>query len=209
MLRWFSALELSVAHRRLPSASPDERRWVTDSEVDLMRALHDEHAGPLWNYCLRLTRGDHVHAEDVTQETFVRAWRHPSVLARSPDSIRAWLFTVARNIVIDGVRAKSSRPRQVADSALSQLPAEDSVEDQVERAVLGWEVAEALADLPSHHRDVLVQTYYLGRSVSEAAAALRVPEGTVKSRAYYALRHLGVLLEERGVGPISSGGDLR
>ena len=82
---------------------------MSDSQVDLMRALHDEHAASLWGYCLRLTGGDHARAQDVVQETLLRAWRHPSVLDQSQRSARSWLFTVARNVVIDDWRTRRSR----------------------------------------------------------------------------------------------------
>jgi RNA polymerase sigma-70 factor (ECF subfamily) len=169
-----------------------------------MRALHDEHASPLWNYCLRLTRGDHVHAEDVTQETFVRAWRHPSVLARSPDSIRAWLFTVARNIVIDDWRSSHSRHEVPTEDAsrFRQGPGVDAGEqsDRTNELLQSWVVADALRSLSPDHRRVLVECYYLDRTIAETARRLEVPEGTVKSRMHYALRALRLALDERGAG---------
>ncbi|HEY6738778.1 MAG TPA: sigma factor, partial [Actinopolymorphaceae bacterium] len=64
-----------------------------------MRALYAEHAGPLFGYVLRLVRGDRQRAEDVVQETLVRAWRHPEALDPARGPLRAWLATVARNIV--------------------------------------------------------------------------------------------------------------
>ena len=67
----------------------------------LMRQLHDEHASALWHYCLGLTGRDRARAEDVVQETLLRAWRNFSVLDESRGSGRGWLFTVARIIVID------------------------------------------------------------------------------------------------------------
>ena len=69
-------------------------------QVALMQQLHDEHAAALWGYCLRLTGHDRARAEDVAQETLLRAWRHFSVLDEARGSVRAWLFTVARYIVI-------------------------------------------------------------------------------------------------------------
>lgn len=73
--------------------------------------------------------------------------------------------------------------------------------DDISRALESWTFAEALADLSPEHRSVLIETYYRGRSVSEAAAALGIPPGTVKSRSYYALRALKLALEERGLAP--------
>ncbi|MGH8867970.1 MAG: sigma-70 family RNA polymerase sigma factor [Actinomycetes bacterium] len=164
------------------------------ADDQLVRVLYTEHAGPLLGYVLRLTRGDRHQAEDVVQETLLRAWRHPDALADARRSVRPWLWTVARNLVIDGERARKARPQEVGQDALDFV----ADEDEVERALDAWEVSEALAGLRPEHREVLLQTYYRGRSVADAARALGIPEGTVKSRTYYALRALRLALEERG-----------
>jgi RNA polymerase sigma-70 factor (ECF subfamily) len=164
------------------------------ADEQLIRALFDDHAGPLYGYVLRLT-GDPGRAEDVVQETLLRAWRNPDVLADRP--VRAWLFTVARNLVVDQHRARRSRPQETSDEALAVI----SGEDELERAVESWAIAEALAALRPEHREVLLETYYRGRSVKEASEILGIPPGTVKSRTYYALRALKLALEERGLAP--------
>ena len=85
---------------------------MPDSAVVLMQQLHDEHAAALWGYCLRLTGQDHARAEDVVQETLLRAWRNHDRLDETRGSVRAWLFTVARNIVIDEWRTpRATQPR--------------------------------------------------------------------------------------------------
>ena len=178
------------------------------ADEDVVRQLYALHGSALLGFVLRLVDGDRQRAEDVVQETLLRAWRHPEALAEHRGSTRAWLFTVARNLVVDGVRARAARPQEVSDAALWSVPAVESVEAEVERAALGWEVADAVSSLAAHHRDVLVQTYFLGRSVNEAAVALKVPPGTVKSRTYYALRQLRLLLEERGVGADGLAGEV-
>lgn len=146
-------------------------------------------------YVLRLTDGDRHQAEDVVQETLLRAWRHPAALEDRP--IRPWLFTVARNLVVDAHRARRARPLETGDAGLTSVPAADDIG----RALESWMFAEALADLSAEHRTVLIETYYRGRSVAEAASALGIPPGTVKSRSYYALRALKLALEERGLAP--------
>jgi len=163
----------------------------TDSQ--LMQALHDEHAGPLWAYVVSLT-GDRASAQDVVQETLLRAWRHPEVLDPAKGPVRGWLFTVARRLVIDDWRSRRSRSETLTDT----VPERPSPDDH-ERALQSWVVAEALRQLSREHRDVLVQCYYRGCSVAEAAATLGVPEGTVKSRTHYALLRLRLALAEMGV----------
>lgn len=168
-------------------------RPVTDEE--LVRTLYCEHAGPLLRYALHLTGGDRQRAEDIVQETLLRAWLHPQSIVGRP--ARPWLFAVARNLAIDAHRARQARPREVSDSALRLA----AVPDTADRALESWAVADALWSLRPEHRSVLLQTYYRGCSVAEAAAVLGVPEGTVKSRTYYALRALKLALEERGLAP--------
>jgi RNA polymerase sigma-70 factor (ECF subfamily) len=166
------------------------------NQVALMQQLHDEHAAALWSYCVRLTGHDRARAEDVVQETMLRAWRHFTVLDESRGSVRAWLFTVARNIVIDDWRSRRVR----GETTLSSLPEVADPVDRTDELLLSWMVAEALTKLSPDHRAVLQECYYRGAPVSEAARRLGVPEGTVKSRTHYALRALRLELEEMGVG---------
>jgi RNA polymerase sigma-70 factor, ECF subfamily len=170
---------------------------VTSSQVDLMRELHDEHAAALWGYCVRLTNGDRTRAQDIVQETLLRAWRNPRILDQAQGSARAWLFKVARNLVIDEWRTRRSRLEVIT----AELPESAPVGDQTDQLLQSWVVADALSRLSEDHRLVLVECYYRGRSVAEAARRLDIPEGTVKSRTHYALRALRLALEEMGVGP--------
>lgn len=166
------------------------------NQVALMQRLHDEHAAALWGYCVRLTGNDRARAEDVVQETLLRAWRHSSVLDESQGSVRAWLFTVARNIVIDEWRSR----RAHSEYAVAEVPEVADSVDRTDQLLLSWVVAEALTKLSPGHRAVLVECYYRGLPVAEAARRLDIPEGTVKSRTHYALRALRLALEEMGVG---------
>ena len=166
------------------------------NQVALMKQLHDEHAAALWGYCVRLTGHDRARAEDVVQETMLRAWRHFSALEEGQGSVRAWLFTVARNIVIDDWRSR----RVHGETAMSDVPEVADPVDHTDELLLSWMVAEALTRLSPDHRAVLQECYYRGVPVSEAARRLGVPEGTVKSRTHYALRALRLELEEMGVG---------
>jgi RNA polymerase sigma-70 factor (ECF subfamily) len=163
------------------------------------QSLYEAHSGPLLGYALKLTDRDRAWAEDVVQETFLRAWKHPEAFDPERGSSGAWLYTVARNLVIDCVRAKKARPTEVGDEHL--LASAAAVEDDHDRILLGWEVAEAMRTLTPDHRAVLRETYFKGLSVAEAAKVLGVPAGTVKSRTYYALRALKLAFEQRGIEP--------
>ncbi|HET8616265.1 MAG TPA: sigma-70 family RNA polymerase sigma factor [Actinomycetales bacterium] len=165
-------------------------------DAELLRDAFATHAPALLAYARSLTGGDWARAEDIVQETFARACRHPEALDPGRGSPRPWLFTVARHVAVDAHRARAARPTEVGDAPLALLPVPD---DDIDRALDSWLVAEALQSLSEKHREVLLLTFYRQRSVSEAAATLGVPEGTVKSRAYYALRALKVALAERGV----------
>ncbi|GEP48816.1 sigma-70 family RNA polymerase sigma factor [Microbacterium saccharophilum] len=158
-----------------------------------LTALYDAHAGSVWRYVVHLT-GDRTGADDVVQETLLRAWRSPRILEQDPATMRSWLFTVARHLVIDEVRSAHHRHEQ----AVSELPerARSDDTDALFEAIL---IEEALATLTPEHRAVIVTAYYGGRSIAQAAVELGVPEGTVKSRLHYALRALRLAFQERGV----------
>jgi RNA polymerase sigma-70 factor (ECF subfamily) len=151
----------------------------------LVRSLFQEHGRAMLAYATQLTR-DRAAAEDVVQEALVRAWRHPDSLANGKGSVRGWLLTVIRNIVVDQVRARSRRPPEVAES-----PPDAAVEqDKTEQIVNSMVVVDALNRLSPEHREVLEQVYLKGNTVAEAAKELGIPLGTVKSRSFYALRAL-------------------
>lgn len=167
------------------------------SDEQLLRALHDEHAHALWSYVVRLTRGDRAKAQDVVQETLLRAWKNPRVLDQSGPSARGWLFTVARRIVIDDWRTSSRRPELVVDE-VPERRADDVVDAVAERTVDHQLVIAALRTLSPEHREVLHECYFQGASVAQAAETLGVPAGTIKSRTHYALRALRLAIDELG-----------
>lgn len=159
-----------------------------------MRDLYDQHGSALFGYALRLT-GDRGQAEEIVQETMIRAWREAE-RAGAVASSRPWLFTVARNLATDRWRAAAARPRTVGDETLLAAVA---APDELDRAVESWGIADAARSLSAAHRQVLLHLFHEGRTVGETAALLGVPPGTVKSRCYYALRALRAALEERGL----------
>ena len=168
---------------------------MPDHETALMQQLHDDHAAALWNLSLRLCGGDRTRAEDLVQETLLRAWRHRTVMDSPRPAVRAWLLTVARNIVIDEWRTRRAR----TEFPVADVPEGSGQDDRTDQLLQAWVVAEAITKLSADHRAVLLECYYRGKSVAEAAQRLAIPEGTVKSRTHYALRALRLALEEMGV----------
>ncbi|GAB3802337.1 sigma-70 family RNA polymerase sigma factor [Micromonospora zhanjiangensis] len=162
---------------------------------DLVRRLYDEHAGPLLMFVLRLVGGDRQRAEDIVQETLLRAWRNAHRLgAQGQTSLRPWLVTVARRIAIDDHRSEQARPAETYDRDLEAF----AQADDTERVLRTMTVTDALRTLSHPHREILIATYFRGRTVPEAAEELGLPLGTAKSRVYYALRALRSALQERG-----------
>jgi RNA polymerase sigma-70 factor (ECF subfamily) len=155
-----------------------------------MREVWRQHGSALTRFALKLTLGDRPRAEDIVQETMVRAWRRPEVAGSDPALIRPWLFTVTRHVAIDMWRARS-RCEEVIDGQSVERP--DPAEP-IEQAMTALDVRAALARLSAEHRQVIVGMYYQSQSVIELAERLGIPEGTVKSRAYYGLRQLKRLL---------------
>lgn len=163
------------------------------SDAERLGALYDAHAGPVRRYVVHLT-GDAAGADDIVQETLLRAWRTPRVLQDEPGSARSWMYTVARHLVID--EARSARRRH--ETSVPDPP-EHSLRDATDALFDEILIAEALASLSEAHREAVVLAYYGGRSVADIAAETGTAEGTVKSRLHYGLRALRLALQEKGV----------
>lgn len=161
-------------------------------DAGTLRVLHDEHAGALWHYVVRLTH-DRSKAEDIVQETLLRAWR-TDLSDDGSGSVRAWLFTVARNLVIDDHRSARQRHEFTAET----VP-ERAVADRTDALFDSMLVTEALHALSADHRVVVAKAYFARQTVAEIAEDLSIPPGTVKSRLHYGLRALRLALQEKGV----------
>jgi RNA polymerase sigma-70 factor, ECF subfamily len=174
------------------------RAGATDGEDETtITGLYLTYRAPLLSFVLRLTAGDRQHAEDVVQETMVRAWREAGRLDLSGPSLMPWLTAVARRIVIDEHRRRRARPAEAGAGTVADLP----VDDHTSATVLRVAVADAMRQLTSTHRQILIETILQDQTVNQAAKSLGIPVGTAKSRVYYALRTLQVVLAERGLLP--------
>jgi RNA polymerase sigma-70 factor, ECF subfamily len=150
-----------------------------------IRQLYSHHAKALHGYVERFCP-DRASADDIVQETFIRAWRHLAQLRADNRPIRPWLFQVARNLLTDADRAARARPMTVH----AERP-EDARDDSGLDQVLDRElVSAALQHLSPAHRTVLIETFYRGGTLATIARQLGIPHGTARSRLYYALHAL-------------------
>lgn len=157
-----------------------------------LREAFLSHGGELFGFARRSLNSTES-AEDAVQETFSRAWRSRSRFDPSLGSLRTWLFAIERRVILD-----VSANRMKNATFPLDVGHEPATEDHVERAMLGWQMESALQRLDPEHRMVVTELYFNGRSGREVAELFGLPEGTVRSRAFYALRMLRLLLEESG-----------
>jgi len=159
----------------------------------VIRLLFERYGTALLAYTTGLT-GSRSAAEEIVQETMLRAWRHAGEL--SPDAgARPWLMKVARNLTIDRARTRAARPAE--DTGIDYVgPVQADHADPVADAM---DMREVLRALSAKHRQVLIELYYKDRTTSEAAEHLGVPVGTVKSRLFRARRLLQAALYEHAV----------
>ena len=145
---------------------------------EMLATLYADHGSALRRFAARLT-GDHSRAEDIVQETMLRAWRHPEKVGGRTGAPLAWLYTVARHLAIDQHRARQARPTEPAGLTVQ---AGRAAPDQIDAAIAQWDLATALATLRPRDRDLLIARYLRDRSIGQIAADLDIPAGTIKSR---------------------------
>ena len=144
-------------------------------DQELSQALYDEHATALMAYVQRLLHGDRQLAEDIVQETMLRAWRSAGKVP--PRARRPWLFSTARHLVIDAYRARKACPTEVSPE-LIDLAADDGLDVALDTMLL----MDALSALSAEHRAVIFDAYFRGQTAAQIAEARRLPPGTVRSR---------------------------
>ncbi len=147
-----------------------------------IRELYSQHAKALHDYVEQFCH-DRASADDIVQETFIRAWRHLPRLSAGDRPVRPWLFRVARNLLIDANRAARARPMIVQEQAAGEAGTDSGVEEILDRQL----VSDALKHLSPAHRAVLVETFYRGGTLATVACELGIPHGTARSRLHYAL----------------------
>jgi RNA polymerase sigma-70 factor, ECF subfamily len=146
--------------------------------------LAADHAKPLLAYVERVL-GDRHLAEDIVQETLIRAWHHSERLYANDGSVRGWLLTVARNLAIHRVRGAYFRRESPGAEHQGTLHS-----DHADTVAASVDTMALLRHLSREHQEVLVYTYLHDKTVQETAQILGIPAGTAKSRQHYTPRRL-------------------
>lgn len=189
----FEQAEIFDDMRRLFSLSGTKKAGLDDEAA--LRAAYAAHSGELFGFARNHLR-DVGLAEEAVQETFLRAWRAADRYDPDSGSLRTWLFSICRNVVIDMSRRRKVRPLQATESEQEREIVLD--DDEFDKSLTAFQLEDALRHLSDDHRYVLVETYYKARPIAEVASELGVPDGTVRSRQFYALRALRLAMEEMG-----------
>jgi RNA polymerase sigma-70 factor, ECF subfamily len=166
-------------------------RRIGNGDGNAFEVLYQRYARPVFGLALRRL-GDRGRAEDAVQETFASVWRSARSYRPERGPGAPWLYTVARNAIIDRLRQRSEPAAEAPDEAASEpTPAEQAETDWV-----AWRVHRALEELPDAERRVIELAYWGGLSQSEISDFLGTPLGTVKTRTRSALARLADLLDE-------------
>jgi RNA polymerase sigma-70 factor (ECF subfamily) len=168
-------------------------------DPEALAALFDRHGDRIYNHCFRAT-GDWAEAEDATATVFLEVWRHRSRVRLHEGSALPWLYGVATNVCRNLTRSRRRQRRALA--ALSSPPIEPDHAERVTERVGSAErmqaVLAAIGDLPAGDREVLALVAWAGLTYEQAAAALDVPVGTVRSRLSRARARLHELTDDQG-----------
>ena len=179
---------------------------VTDDETllaglragrpDAARALYASYGAGVYAFAHRRT-SDPDLSREIVQDVMLSVWRAAPRFDDDRGNLRSWVFQIARNATIDAGRRRRSRPSLVAFGAVAEQCA--SAPDDIDRLFRNWMIMSAMDRLPEEHRAVMELVYLQQRKVAEAAVILGVPEGTIKSRCFYALKNLRSSFDEMGV----------
>jgi len=195
------ALDAPARLRAVPEAGEAVVPQADTSDAELLvrvaerdrlafEALYHRYVRSVYGLALRRLR-DRQRAEDAVQETFTSVWRSAGSYRPERGPAAPWLYAVARNAIVDRLRARSEPAAEVPD-----LPsAEPGPADRAESAFVSWRVHRALEELSTKEREVVELAYWSGLSQSEVAEYLHIPLGTVKTRTRSALARLADILE--------------
>jgi RNA polymerase sigma-70 factor (ECF subfamily) len=164
----------------VPTPGTAAARMPEERANALFEGLVGPHRPALRAHVLKLTGGDEAAAESLLKETYYRAARDPAHFPQTEAAVRPWLVLTARMVLREG------RPPAAGRAASGPVPGTRSTT-----------VPRALDELSEVHREIMVELFYRGVSLEEAAEVRGVPVETVKSQLYFAMRALRVVLDQQ------------
>lgn len=178
-----------------PELLPGESRAEIEREFE---ALYRDHLRDVYSYSYYRI-GNHHDAEDLTEQTFLQAWRHFPRALRESDGrpLRPWLIRIAHNLAINYHRDRARRPQTPLES-IEPPSARHSTEDMVEGRAELRAVIQQLKELPDDRREALVMRFSLGMDNREIARAMGKSGGATKVLIHRAIRQLEERLAEAG-----------
>ena len=186
---WRGNAIFDVTHAELTDGELIQR--VADRDRAAFDELYRRYTRPLLGLALRRL-GDRGRAEDALQDAFAAVWRSAGSYDPQRGAGAAWLYTVARNAIVDGARRRPEPPAEAPETPASDV----GPDERAEVAWLAWRVHRAIEELPEHERQVIELAYWGEQSQSEIAEFLHVPLGTVKTRTRTGLARLADMLED-------------
>jgi RNA polymerase sigma-70 factor (ECF subfamily) len=179
---------------------------VARGEHLALRVLHERYSGAVFALALRMV-ADREVAEEVTQEVFLRVWRHAASYDPARGRAPTWVLGLTHHLAIDQIRRRKvqAQPMPVTDDGESLATQTPDPSVDVEREVWGAErrqvLTTALGHLPAPQREVIEHAYYRGLTQVEIADRVGIPLGTVKTRLRLGLRKLRDILQSQGLSP--------
>lgn len=176
---------------------------VARGDSRALAQLYDRYGRLVYGLALKIL-ANAEHAEDVVQETFWRVWSRSATFQAGNGGFPPWLFGITRNLCIDELRKRRSRPATIPSQPDDQVL--HAIPDQQDIELITWEserrrlIVGALGDLPSDQREVIELAYFGGLSQREIADRLNSPLGTIKTRVRLALQKLKDALQAQGIG---------
>jgi RNA polymerase sigma-70 factor (ECF subfamily) len=171
----------------------DYLKYVTGIHSASLQELMQEHGQEVWNYAFLLTKNHHV-SDDIAQEVFLQAFLHISSF-RGQSSLRTWLFSIVRNLVLNYRKSAFIRKVTLLDFIYPE-PGIKSAEDQYFHRTYTDSIWQLVMKLPPKYREVLILDANYEMPLTEIALLLRISLGTVKSRLHRARAKMKMYLKE-------------
>ena len=171
-------------------------RAIADGDRRALHALYLRHKVRTYRFVLRLT-ADAALAEDIVSEVFLDVWRQ-AVGFKGKSRVSTWILAIARYKALSALRRRSDEQLDDCTATAIADPADDPgmMAERQDRSRI---VRKCLSQLSTTHREMLDLVYYQEKSVEEVAQIIGVPCGTVKTRMFYARKHMEKLLETAGI----------